>query len=143
VNSIVLSHEEYEQYHAGDKTIIDRVKEAGIDPFVGVYIENKSYGVIVSNERVQEVKGIYLASQVPLIKDIRMVWNDQKEVKEPEVNKTEVVNIFNELLDEWYHSELTVINDRSVNMEKDQEDLFSDRAKYRKRFAEALGVPYE
>lgn len=46
--------------------------------------------------------------------------------------------IFNELLEEWYSAESTVINDRSTSLFKDLEVLEIDRRKYKTRFEEAL-----
>jgi hypothetical protein len=153
VNSIVLSHEDYEQFqlewmdslYEGDRPITKRVEEAGVNVngFSGLCIENKPYGVIVSNERVQEPKGIYLASQVPLVKDLRLVWNDQEEVKEPEVNKTEAMNIFNELLVRWVSDAKSAASAYSKDFRDDIKEINESAEEYRKRFAEALGVPYE
>jgi hypothetical protein len=168
VNSIVLSHEDYEKFqtewmdslYEGDRPITKRVEEAGVDVngFSGLYIENKPYGVIVSRGRVQEPKTFvsYLeltpeqraSAAKALLKEIErnpviLFESEEVEFIEPDVNKTEVMNIFNELLGEWYESEECLIGHTSGSMEEDLERLNEDKERCKRRFTEALGVPYE
>lgn len=53
------------------------------------------------------------------------------------MDKESLLKVFEELLEEWHHSEMTVINDRGSS--SDQDVLKKDEDEYRRRFKEALG----
>jgi len=142
VNSIKLTNEEWvafqDEIHPMEP-ISWKIREAGINPKNGMHIYRRETGVIVSGEPLknpppppkQEI--IYIVPTSQLTKP--------GGYRELEVSKTEVMNIFNELLDEWYGEAVCVIENMGSDEEKEMANL--KKEEYIKRFKEAMGVPYE
>lgn len=55
------------------------------------------------------------------------------------MDKEKMVFIFNNLLEEWHKSEITVIYETSINIEEDEKKFEERKEKYRKEFLKALG----
>lgn len=94
--------------------------------------EGEMFRVYLSQMIMEEWKEEQLAK---LLKD----WDSSLVFIDDKVNKTEAMNIFNELLSEWYWDEHTIINDRSVGP-GDEKELEVRKAEYIKKIKKALGV---
>lgn len=126
MNSIKLTYEEYRAFqaednafHVGSKPITEKIKRFGVNPeAINFYVtDDIGTGVILSNAPLSD-----------------------KPTIEPGVNKTEVMNIFNELLSEWYvYRECEIVN-LSGTIEKDMWKLKEEKTEYIKQFKKALGV---
>lgn len=55
------------------------------------------------------------------------------------VNKKRLLEIFEDLIQEWERAEEVVINDRSINPDKDYNYLEKKKEEYNRKFLEALG----
>lgn len=56
------------------------------------------------------------------------------------MDKNKLLEIFNEVLENWATAEDVVINDRSLSYEEDLEELDRKKQEYRKRFIETLNL---
>ncbi len=54
------------------------------------------------------------------------------------MDNNKLLEIFNEVLENWYQAEDVVINDRSISLEDEYEKLDRKKQEYKKRFLEAL-----
>lgn len=72
-----------------------------------------------------------------LIKDMH---NAPIQFLEPEINKTEVLNIFNELLSEWYWNKRFTARHGVIDIVEGLKLLEEEKADYIKQFKKSLGV---
>lgn len=54
------------------------------------------------------------------------------------MDKNKLLEIFNEVLENWYDAEDVVINDRSISLEDEYEKLEKKKQEYIKKFLVAL-----
>lgn len=162
MNSIKLSYEEYMDYqnekhpfycNEEGRPITLKIRRAGVNPD-GMYIMDTGNGVVLSNEPIDKGPKEIVINLTPeqkeefnraVLKDIErnpfiLTEPGSIEIIEPEVNKTEALNIFNELLKEWYDSEECIIHERSVTITSDRIALAGREEEYKQRFMKAMGV---
>lgn len=162
VDSIKLSYEEWEAYQSEQhilysgyegRPVTEKIKEAGFNTEIGLHVYDTGQDLIVSNEPLKnpppapkrEIISMDEVSKKVMTQEQyeeinRLILRSEVFIQEPEVNKTEVMNIFNELLDEWYGETICVIENMSGAITEEREATNLKKEEYIKRFKEALGV---